>query len=360
MTNEKLRTWCKILLNGVAVREGQNLLIRAELEIRPLIELLVEEAYILGVAYVQVDWQNREIIRIRAEHSQPNFLARVPSYFKDANLEYVTDNWAYINIYAEENPNVYESVSSSKIGIMQKARTETNKIFHDAVINNKISWLVASAPTLGWAKKIFGNTVSDSTAVAKLWKVLSPIYRLDEADPIAAWQNHSRALKKKIENIDSLHITELHFTAPGTDFTVSLSPQARWIGGSGTSADGRTFFPNIPSEEIFTTPDCRKTKGRVQLTKPVDIMGKIVTGAWFVFENGLVTDYGATSGKENIDAYFSVDERNRYLGEIALVAADNPIAATVFFFIIYFSMKMQPAISLLEMDIQMHWKAVLL
>jgi aminopeptidase len=167
---------------------------------------------------------------------------------------------------------------------------------------------------------------SDDEAEAALAEILRPILRLDAPDPAAAWRAHVEATDERSRHIDSLKLRTLRFTGPGTDLLVGLSPRSRWVGGFSRTPRGVFFTPNIPTEEIFATPDARLTEGRVTCTRPVGILGSKVEGAWFVFGDGLVRSCGASRNEDFLKSYIDMTPGARRLGEVALVDSAGPVA----------------------------------
>jgi aminopeptidase len=142
---------------------------------------------------------------------------------------------------------------------------------------------------------------------------------------VQAWKDHAATLKRRCEAMNDSGIRSLRITGPGTDLNIELCSESIWIGGPCTTPDGRVFIPNMPTEEIFTTPDYRKTSGKVSVTRPVKVMETLVDGAWFEFKDGRVIQFGADSGREVLEKYLSVDEGASFVGEIALVDSSSPI-----------------------------------
>ncbi len=152
-----------------------------------------------------------------------------------------------------------------------------------------------------------------------------PILRLDQKSPSEAWKRQDQILKARSKTLNELKFDHVHFEGPGTDLKVFLGPQTIWDGGSHATFDRRAYMPNIPTEEVFTAPDYRKTEGRVLVTRPVKVLENQVLDAWFEFSEGRVTDFGAKAGKEWLERYFAIEEASRYLGEVALVDVSSPI-----------------------------------
>lgn len=197
------------------------------------------------------------------------------------------------------------------------------------------SWLVIAAPGPNWARHVFrqsgpqfagmADKLSDEAITDRLWSELEKILRLDQADPAQAWLDHAAALQERCLKLDSLKLKAVRFLNADSDLYVGLNPTSVWHGGGAVLPDGRRFMPNIPTEEVFTTPDYRQTHGRVKAIRPVNVMDTLVQDAWFEFENGKVVRCGAKSGQNVLEKFIAMDEGAAYLGELALVAGDSPI-----------------------------------
>jgi aminopeptidase len=180
---------------------------------------------------------------------------------------------------------------------------------------------VASAATDGWAQQVLGKAAT----AADLWTLLESVYSLDKPDPAAEWNTRLGTLTRRSSQLDSLALDRLHFTGPDTDLTVGLMPLSRWGGGSETAGNGRVFAPNLPTEEVFTTPDWRRTEGTVRTTRPVEVMGAEVEGAKFVFREGRVVEFSAAKNRDILERFLAQDDQSNALGEVALVDASSRI-----------------------------------
>lgn len=183
---------------------------------------------------------------------------------------------------------------------------------------------------MAWAVARILGVPAGPEAVDELWKILIPVLRLDRPDPSAAWAAHCRDLEARAETLTALSLDTLRFEAPGTDLAVGLLPGSLWRGGPDRTSRGRPFFPNIPTEEIFTSPDRRRAEGRAAFTRPVLVpsVGKIVEEGWVEFRGGRAVGWGARSGKDVLDTILSMDEGARSLGETALVDGSSPVFAS--------------------------------
>ena len=309
---------------GVALRAGGCLAATGEPVQWPLLNLVTELAYRRGAKYVLVEAQHPRTARARVDHAAAETLGFVPDFARAKFQEMKDQGWSRLALVGSEEPDLFQTADAKRNSVVQKAVRQAAKPLMDACAIGHNSWCVAAYPTPKWAGKVMNMPASDA-AMRALWDVMIPILRLDAKDPVATWRGLGDALERRSAKLNSRHFRALHFEGPGTDFHVGLIPDAHWAGGRNTTPDGCTFVANLPTEECFTTPDWRLTRGRVRATKPVEVLNKIVRGAWFQFENGRVVDFGADEGRAQLEQYFEIDERARYAGEIALVDSASPI-----------------------------------
>ena len=194
-------------------------------------------------------------------------------------------------------------------------------VFQQALLGEQLRWTVVAAPNPGWAREIFGEP-----DVERLWEAVGTAMRLDEADPVAAWRDRAAELAARGRALDALDLTEVHYRSADTDLTVGLLPDSRWTGGGGDDKDGLAYMPNIPTEEVFTSPDRHRADGTITLTKPVIVSGQLVEGLRVTFSGGRIAEVTATSGAEAVRAELDTDEGAQSLGEVSLVDRDSRIA----------------------------------
>ncbi|MBN1520613.1 MAG: aminopeptidase [Spirochaetales bacterium] len=336
-----LERYADVLLAAVNLQEGQNLLVRGEPVHLPFASILAARAYERGARYVRFDnneIENPYLYKARIDHSRDQYLDYVPQFRKDTLESQIDEDWALIAIRTPEDPEFLGALDQDRNARTAKAIAAAMRPYQSRISNNEIAWLVAFYPTEKLAGKIM-DMKPGPDAVEALWKVLIPILRLDKPDPAAFWVEHGRELATRADKLNSLRLDRVRFTGPGTDLTVGLMPQSVWHGGPSKTHKGRVFAPNIPTEEVFTSPDARRTEGRVSFTCPVFVpsVGKTVEGGWLQFKAGKVVDYGAASGKDVLDVYLSMDEGAHFLGEVALVDTASPIfqAKRVFYNILF-------------------------
>jgi aminopeptidase len=191
-------------------------------------------------------------------------------------------------------------------------------------INERLNnWTVVGVPNDGWARQMFGEPDLD-----RLWELVAFCTRLDEPDPVQAWRDHVEALERRAVALNALQLDAVRFTGPGTDLTVGLLPESRWQGVESHTAEGIPYVANMPTEEVFTTPDARRTEGHVRSTRPLALSGRIVRGLEMRFEAGRIVEVRADEGGDVIEGELSTDERASYLGEVSLVDGTSRVGRT--------------------------------
>jgi aminopeptidase len=191
-------------------------------------------------------------------------------------------------------------------------------------INEQLNnWTIIGVPNAGWARQMFGDP-----DVERLWKVVEFCVRLDAEDPVEAWRGHVKRLERRAQRLNELRLDAVRFSGPGTDLTVGLLPESRWQGAESFTADGLPYVANMPTEEVFTTPDSRRTEGRVRATRPLAMAGSIVRGLELRFEAGRISDVRAEEGADVVRGQLASDENASFLGEVALVDGTSRIGET--------------------------------
>ncbi len=336
-----LEKYAAVILEMVNLQKGQNLLVRTEPVHWKFAAVIAAEAYKRGARYVRVDSnevENPYLYKARVENSEEEYLSYVPQFRIDMDNTMLKERWALVALKGEEDPDFLSGLDPKRNSTIAKAVAEARRPFSRAVQNNEIQWLVVFAPSEKAAAKILNMPPSPET-LKKLWKVLTPILHLDDDNPALKWKENSEELKRRADVLNNLKIKTIRFKGPGTDLKIGLNQKAVWKGGSSVAANGVTFSPNIPTEEVFTTPDFRTAEGRVAVTRPVlvPVLGKIMEGAWMTFKEGKVVDFGADKGRDVLEEYFAMDPAAKYLGEVALVDSNSPIfqSGKVFYNILF-------------------------
>lgn len=325
--SDKLETYARLLVcHGLNVQPGQIVNIGSECFHRELVEQMVKIAYQRGARYVNVDFIDPALTRHRIlESREESDLRYVPGYIPLKYDSFVDEGAAVIRIVGSEDPDALADLPVQKVNDLQSSvRQSLKRYYVEGVGKSKVQWTVAAAATPKWARKIFPE-LPEMEAYHALWNAIFTICRADRKDCLEVWDRHQRQLRERAERLTEIKIKELHFKGPGTDLRVYLSPKALFKGGGETSARGVDFEANIPTEECFTTPDCRLTEGKVRVTRPVHVNGKLIHDLQLEFSKGKIVNFTAREGAEQFAAYIANDKGASYLGEVALVGIDSPI-----------------------------------
>ncbi|MCE5294545.1 MAG: aminopeptidase [Chlamydiales bacterium] len=325
--HDKLQTYANLLVcHGLNVQPGQIVNITAELFHREFVQLLVKSAYKQGAKFVHVDYIDPELVRTRVLESQKDeYLKYIPSYTAAKYDSFVEESACVLRLCGSEDPDSQSDLPADKTNAIQMALRHTLKRYYvEGVSKKRVQWTVAAAATPAWGKKVFPE-LDEQAAYMALWDAIFHICRADKKDCIEAWEKHQIVLHTRAQKLNDFKIKELHFVGPGTDLKVYLSEKARFAAGNAKSANGILFEANIPTEECFTTPDYRLTEGKVSVTRPVQVNGKLIKGLSIEFHKGEITNFTAQEGKEHFAAYIANDPGAKRLGEVALVGTDSPI-----------------------------------
>jgi aminopeptidase len=303
---------------GVNVQPGSFVLLRTDIAHLEIARAVVERAYIAGASWVEVDWSDGPIRRSQLTHATIERLTRTRPWVIGRTDAWTAERGVSITLIGDPDPHLLDDVDPAKAVAFQ---VEEARAYREAIFGQQLRWTVVPAPNLGWAQEVFGEP-----DLERLWEAVATAMRLDEADPVASWRERAAELAGRARALDALDLTEVRYRGADTDLTVGLVPDARWTGGSMDDPDGVTYLPNLPTEEVFTSPDRRRADGVISLTKPVIIGGVVVEGLKVTLREGRITDVTATSGIESVRAQLDTDEGARSLGEISLVDRDSRIA----------------------------------
>lgn len=324
MDKEILRAYARLIaVKGVNVQKGQAVFINAELDQPQFVELVVEECYKAGASKVTVDWSHQVLTRLAVKYQSDEVLSRVEDW-QFARLQYKADTLpAHIWIESED-PDGLNGIDIQKFSKAQQIKRKLTKKYRDAM-DNKYQWCIAAVPGLAWAKKVFPNE-SDEAAVEKLWEAILYTARA-LGDPVKNWEEHNRLLAQRCRFLNSLDIDTLEYkSSNGTDFTVGLIENSKFMGGSEKTAGSNVEFnANIPSEEIFISPKKGRAEGVVYASKPLSYQGQLIENFSVRFENGKAVEVKAEKNEELLRSIITMDENAGYLGECALVPYDSPI-----------------------------------
>ena len=324
MDTEKLESYAELIVKvGANVQEGQDVIISAELDQPEFVEMLVEQCYLAGAAEVRVEWTHQPLKLKHVKYQTVERLGEITDWEKEKLLHRAKTLPAMIYIESAD-PSGLDELDQEKWGRSVQLRWPVIKPIRDSM-ENRYQWVIAAVPGKAWAKKVFPE-LNETEAVERLWQAILYTSRAD-GDGMEAWREHNADLKRRCAYLNSLSLRRLHYkSSNGTDLTVGLIPQAQFLAGAedtlGTSV---TFNPNIPSEEVFTSPMKGQAEGIVYSTRPLSYRGTMIENFSIRFENGVVAGVKAEKGEEALKTLVNMDEGSKMLGECALVPYDSPI-----------------------------------
>lgn len=329
MTAERVRKYADLILWCVDGVADQNVVVRAEPENREIAVAVAEAAYRGGARLVEVRYEDVLAVRARVDEARDEHLETMPAYSRAEYAEYARPSWTMIRIKGSDYPEALAASDGARVGRFARARRDLQMPLMDVVSGFRKAWVGVLSPTGALAEKAFPG-LDPAQAYARYEAAVARVLHLDDESPSAYWNSLFADLAERRQEYDALELDRLRFTGPGTDLEVGLHPGGRWQTAEETLADGRTVRVNMPSCEVFTTPDLRRTRGRVATTRPfisTSAPGRTIEGAWLEFENGAVVDCGATNGADLLEGVLAMDAQARYLGEVALVDSTSPVAA---------------------------------
>ena len=319
------RKYAKLLIKqGVNIQKGQQLNIMTDVEAADFVAILAEEAYRAGAGNVRVDWSSTQLTKLAYRHRTVRSLCDIPNWSVEKAKHDSEILPARIRLICED-PDALASVNQEKVAKASIAASKVMKPYRDAM-DNKHQWLVCAIPGKAWAKKVFPNDRT-SVAVEKLWKaILDTVMCHEETDCIAAWDKKNNDFKAKCDWLNAQQFDYLEYrSSNGTNFTCELMKESVWCGGGENTLGGVYYNPNMPTEEIFTTPKKGKCNGRLVSTMPLSVRGSLVENFYIDFEDGKAVSWHAEKGEEALTKLINTDEGAHMLGELALVPKNSPI-----------------------------------
>ncbi|MFC5467983.1 aminopeptidase [Cohnella suwonensis] len=311
---------------GVNVQHGQQLCIISPISAAPLVREAAKHAYKLGAKYVHVDWSDDEVARARAELSSEDGLSHYPEWHAKGRVEMAEAGAAFLRI-SSENPDLLKGIDADRISRMTKAQQNALQPFRRFTLGNQVAWSIVACPNELWASKVFPE-LPEAERVDALWNAIFAATRVDDPTPVDTWKRHADTLGAKAKRLNERRYKELRYRAPGTDLTIGLTDGHLWTSAGARNAAGNVFIPNMPTEEVFTTPHRERVNGTVSSSKPLSYNGKLIDGFSFTFKDGRIVDYKADQAYDALKQLVETDDGSHYLGEIALVPHRSPISDT--------------------------------
>jgi aminopeptidase len=320
VADERLRAYAELAVRvGANLQPGQPLLIKGRVEHAPLVRAVAEAAWRAGASWVDVQYDDQHVKRALIAHAPEEALTYTPPWLLARYEQLGEDRGAEIVITGEPDPNLLQGLDPHRVG---RARPlALAELTTRQIDERSVSWTIIAFPNEGWARTVFGEP-----DVERLWDAVAAAVRLDAPDPVEAWRRHTAKLTARARALNELDLDSVRFRGPGTDLTVGLLRDAKWC-GDGETAWGMPHVPNMPTEEVFTTPDRRRTEGVVRSTRPLALptQGLIVRDLEVEFEGGRAVKVDASEHADVVRAQMETDEGAAYLGEIALVDGESAV-----------------------------------
>ena len=321
--DDRLRRYAELAVRvGANVAPGQLVVVHGDPEHAPLVRAVARAAYRAGARFVDTWYDDEHVRRAMIELGPDEALTWTPPSVVARHTNLAEERGASITITGDPDPELMSDLDGERVG--RARRLELADLNRRLVLGKRlVNWTIVSYPNEGWARTVFGEP-----DVERLWEAVSTCVRLDEPDPVAAWQEHMATLAERARRLNALELDALHYRGPGTDLTVGLMPASFWRAAAFTTSWGRPHVPNMPTEEVYTTPDARRTEGRVRSTRPLALPGAIVRRLEIEFENGRAVRVDAENGADVVRAQLATDEGAAHLGEVALVDGTSRVGQT--------------------------------
>ncbi len=309
---------------GLGLRPGQDLLLTAPAIALPLVRRIAVHAYKAGAGIVTPILSDEEMTLARYRHGQDNSFDRAANWLYEGMAKAFSDNTARLAIVGD-NPMLLSGEDPSKVARASKANSIAYQPALEKIVNFDTNWNIIAYPSPSWAKQVFPND-PENVAVGKLADAIFAASRVDREDAMANWASHNAVLRERTNWLNGKRFRALQYTGPGTNLTIGLADGHEWEGGASLSKNGISCNANIPTEEVFTTPHCRRVEGHVVSSKPLSYQGTLIDNIAVRFEDGRIVDAKASRGAEVLNKVLDTDEGARRLGEVALVPHSSPIS----------------------------------
>jgi aminopeptidase len=308
---------------GINLQRGQHVAITGLIEHAPMARAVARAAWEGGAGYVDVAYRDQHIKRELIEHGSEEALTLTPGWMLKRLDDLAKAHGAAIDITGNPEPELFAGLDEARVG---RTRMLDLSERNGRIVNNaEVAWSIVSYPTEGWAATVFGEP-----DVERLWTAVATAVRLDEPDPVAAWRKHMAKLIHRAERMNEQAFRAMRYQGPGTDLTVGLNPTSIWKAAEFKTAWGTPHVPNLPTEEVFTTPDWRHAEGRIRSTRPLNVPGHgiVVRDLELEIEGGRIVDVRASTGGEVIRTQTQIDEGAARFGELALVDGESAVGKT--------------------------------
>jgi aminopeptidase len=319
---ERLRRYAELAVRvGANVQPGQEVVVLCLVEHAETARAVTREAYRAGASRVEVRYFDQHVRRAAVELGPEEMLGRSPEHLVEQVRSWRAMKPALIQLTGDPAPELLSDLDPALVG-KSEAR-DLQAAYVPLVSESIINWTIVASPNEGWAKALFGEP-----DLERLWDAVAAATRLDADDPVAAWRRHEENLKRRAAQLNERRFDAVRFRGPGTDLFVGLMPESRWMCASFTTVDGITHIPNLPTEEVFTSPHLRRTEGTVRSTMPLSVAGAVVRDLEVRFEQGRVVGLSASVGEGIVSSQLEADPQACFLGEVALVDGSSAVGKT--------------------------------
>ncbi len=299
---------------GINIQPGQEAHIRAMLEHAPLVRALVKAGYEAGARHIEVEFEDVEVLRSQIALAPDEAVGTAPKW-RFAQVADMKEQRRASIVVLGWPPDMFAGVDPARVARSFPTPADLREERWKLVDANVRQWVGIACATPAWAEQVYGEPDEE-----RLWEAIAHICRLDEPDPIAAWEAHIANLEARCAALNERRFDAIRFRGPGTDLLIGLLPISRWRGGSDRTDQGLRYTANMPTDEVFTSPDRRRAEGVIRTTRPVGLVdGTIVHDLELVFRDGAIVEATAAHGEAEVLAQLDTYEGARYLGEVALV-----------------------------------------
>ena len=303
---------------GANVQPGQRVVVTGLVEQAPLIREISRAAYRAGAAHVDALYTDRHLTRAHVELGPEATLSDTPPWIMTMLETLDSERGAYIQVHGEHDPELLADLDGRLVGKAQPL--DLRRKWSEVIGRRTVAWTIVAGPTPAWAKQVFGKPDVDA-----LWGAIEKAVRLDADDPVAAWRAHVARLRRIADALNERRFEAVRYKGPGTDFTVGLLPSSLWDGAETVTTTGVAHVANIPTEEIYTSPDRRKAEGRLRSTRPLQMLGAVVRDLELEFRDGRIVEVNAATGADVVRAELASDPNAVRLGEVSLVDGSSAV-----------------------------------
>jgi aminopeptidase len=319
-TEDRLERYAELAVRiGANVQEGQEVFVYGMPEHADLVRALTRQSYRAGASYVHAIYTDQHVRKAMIEFGPDSALTYSPEWQKSLASS-MTGN-ALLGTSGNPEPELLADLDGERVG--RAFQVEVAEIRRKQHYENSVNWCGIGAPNAGWAQQVLGEP-----DVERLWELVARCFRLDEDDPVAAWNEHLDRLEARGKVLTDLRPDALHYRGPGTDLTVGLLPTAKWASAGFNTSGGIRYVANMPTEEIFTTPDPSRASGTIRSTMPLSLSGQMVRGLELTFEDGRIVNADAETGADFVRTQLATVENADRLGELALVTGESRVGQT--------------------------------